>query len=274
MRHGYNGASGLNWDSKTAINPTGTPFKKMHPQPIPKMQQAVLPRTKVCGITRESDLEYLNASGVEAVGLNLVPSSKRFLGLDSAIRLAARAAELELETVAVVMNPTPSQLELIVKAFSWSLIQFHGHETPAMAEACGGIAIIKAVSWSGRPEEQAIVDNWSKQFGGSLESKENATSNGCFKLAGFLLDAYAPGQSGGTGQKARWDLIYPRPKSLQNWPVMLAGGLTADNVFAAVQATRCEGVDVASGVESSPGIKSAELVQRFAAAANQGFASF
>jgi phosphoribosylanthranilate isomerase len=238
-----------------------------------KEKRGQLPRTKVCGVTRADDLAFLKAASVEAVGLNLVQSSKRFLSLEMATDLAAQAAELGLVTVAVVMDPPNSQLKSVARAFSWDFIQLHGHESPQLVEACEGIAIIKAVSWSGRADEERLVLDWSNHFGGSAASLKNCRPDGGHQLAGFLLDAYAPGQGGGTGQKARWDLVYPRPTLLENWPIMLAGGLNADNVLAAIQATHCDAVDTASGVEFQPGIKSEQLVHGFAAAARTAFAT-
>lgn len=237
------------------------------------VQLGQLPKIKVCGVTRAEDFAFLKAGNVDAVGLNLVQTSKRFLSLDVAIDLAARAAELGLATVAVVMDLTSSQLQSVARAFRWDFIQLHGQESPQLAEACNGIAIIKAVSWSGRVDEERLVLDWSTHFGGSVASPKNCEADGRRRLAGFLLDAYAPGQGGGTGQKARWDLVYPRPALLENWPIMLAGGLNADNVLAAIKATHCDGVDTASGVELQPGIKSEQLVRSFASAAQAGFAS-
>lgn len=230
-----------------------------------------LPQTKVCGITRASDLRNLSANGVDAVGLNLVPSSKRHVSLAKATELAVQARELGLTTVAVVMDPTKAALLEICKAFAWDFVQLHGTEKPAIADACGDIAIIKASGWSGRPDEELLLKNWSQAFWADRNTPEGSV--GKKTLAGFLLDAYAPNQGGGTGQLARWDLIYPRTGVLQGWPIMLAGGLTADNVAAAIQATRCDGVDTASGVESAPGIKSADKVRRYAAEAQLGFDS-
>jgi phosphoribosylanthranilate isomerase len=224
-----------------------------------------LPRIKVCGVTRAGDIDFLCKFGVNAVGLNLVPSSKRFLDLDRANDLAKRCKDLGLSTVAVLMDPTEREFMDVSNAFAWDFIQLHGMEEPELTEGCPSNAIIKAVSWSGRREELDLVLRWSQFFSG--RSKTQAT------LAGFLVDAFAPGQGGGTGQTARWDLLCPRPQAFGNWPIMLAGGLTSDNVRSAIQATHCDAVDTASGVELSAGIKCKEKVKRFADEARLGFAS-
>lgn len=232
-----------------------------------------LPKTKVCGVTLSSDLLFLGACKVEAIGFNLVPTSKRHLSLADAVELATQTVKLGMLTTAVVMDPTEAELASITSAFPWDMIQLHGSEAPGISEYCNGIAIIKAVSWSGRLQEAELVDQWSQYFGGSLESSRNCDTTCHRRLLGFLLDAYSPGQGGGSGRQARWDLLYPRPKSLEKWPILLAGGLNAGNVYSAIHATRCNGVDTASGVEIGPGIKSEELVVRFMAEAHRGFAA-
>jgi phosphoribosylanthranilate isomerase len=223
------------------------------------------PQLKVCGVTRSSDLELLVRAGVDAVGLNLVPSSKRRLSLEAAIQLAARARQLGISCVAVLMDPELDFLEQVVGANVWDFLQLHGGEQPELSERCGGIPIIKAISWSGRAEELRQLEAWS-----STRSEVPLPAGG--RLAGFLIDAYAPVEGGGTGRTADWHLLWPRPEAMRGWPVILAGGLNPGNVQQAILQTRCEAVDVASGVESQPGIKSTEAVIEFARQARQGFA--
>lgn len=227
-----------------------------------------LPKIKVCGVTCIEDLVLLQNAGIDSVGINLVPNSKRFVPIELAIELACHAKTLGLTTVAVVMDPTGDELNNLVRNLSVDFIQLHGHEPPTIAICCEGIPIVKAVAWSGLEEQENLVQQWTSACGEIAEKPVLGSSS---HLAGFLLDAHAPGVGGGTGQRARWDLIFPRPSCLQGWRVLLAGGLTPENVNDAIGQTRADGVDTASGVELSPGRKSAELVTKFAEGARRGF---
>lgn len=217
--------------------------KDRRPKPIP--------RIKVCGVTLVSDLDMVAAAGVDTVGLNFVAHSPRYLARERAQELSRRAAELGLLRVAVTMDLAASELNDLLDQIEVDFVQLHGHESPELSTACRGIPIIKATSWTGRSEEQELVEAWRSQ----------ADSG---QLAAWLVDAYAPTAGGGTGHKARWDLLQPRPKILQALPLILAGGLNPANVAVAVRTTLADGVDTASGVELSPGIKSKQLVQEFA----------
>jgi phosphoribosylanthranilate isomerase len=212
-------------------------------------------QVKVCGVTRIEDIDLLSDAGVDAVGINLVPGSPRCVSLPQAYDLCHHAHILGITTVAVTMDLDTNQLEKITDTVMPDLLQLHGHESPAvLSQRLRLRPIIKALSWSGRAEETELAGSW-------LADRPN-------NLA-FLVDAYAPGVGGGTGKVARWDLLWPRPELLSEVPLLLAGGLTGDNVAQAIEATRCVGVDTASGVESSPGIKDAHKVKQFATAARQ-----
>jgi phosphoribosylanthranilate isomerase len=228
-----------------------------------------LPKIKICGVTREADLELLATSGVDAVGLNLVPTSPRYVSLARARELAARATALNLAVVGVVMNLSTSDLQKVMDEELFDFIQLHGAERPAaLAMLKPSLAtpdLIRAVSWSGRQEEQESVKRWQ-------EYRESRSGDDGLQLRAFLVDAYAPGQGGGTGRVARWDLLSPRPSEFSDTPLILAGGLNAENVAEGIEATAPVCVDTASGVEESPGRKSAELVQAFASKAKLAFA--
>ncbi|MCA9127986.1 MAG: phosphoribosylanthranilate isomerase [Planctomycetales bacterium] len=218
-----------------------------------------IPRTKVCGVTRLEDLDHLAASAIDAVGINLVPTSPRCVLLDHAEVLARRAGELGLLRVAVVMNPGKFQLAEIVNSLDFELLQLHGEETPDCLDGLGdSLRIIKALSWTGRQSERHLAELWQ------------ATD----ALAAFLVDAYSPGVGGGTGRIARWDVLMPRPTALSAHPLILAGGLNSANVAAAIEGTLPYGVDTASGVESKPGFKDAIKVRDFANNARHAFAKW
>ena len=219
-------------------------------QPFPEV-------IKVCGVTRKQDLEMLKDQGVNCVGLNQVMHSKRYVPLGRCIQLAEFARTLGLKTVVVLMDPSAYILEEVTCAFPWDFVQLHGSELPELVHQHCELRIIKATSWSGRQEEIELTGQWYRFAETSISSKR--------QLSAWLIDAFSPGVGGGTGKTARWDLVYPRPNLLANFPVILAGGLTPDNVATAMLTTRTTSVDVASGVESEPGIKCANLVARFVA---------
>lgn len=226
-----------------------------------------LPLIKVCGVTRERDVPPLAAAGVTTIGLNFVPHSPRCVNIELARRLLARSAECGLLSVAVVMNPIAEDLAGLLGELAFDYLQLHGNEPPELLNQLGWSTlnrprgIIKAISWSGRDEEQKLAQAWSTQ----------QPRAGAPPLVAFLVDAYAPAQGGGTGRVARWDLLTPRPTGFGGLPLILAGGIGPDNVGAAIAAVLPDGIDTASGVESSPGIKSEERVQRFGLGARAAF---
>lgn len=216
---------------------------------------SAVPRIKVCGVRQAADLELLASAGVDSVGLNFVPSSPRYVNPARAAELSARAAELGLLRVAVVMDLSAHDLHTLLSQVDVDWVQLHGSEPPEIATACNGLPILKVTSWTGRADELERVTSWSQ-----LEPSG--------QLRAWLVDAYAPAAGGGTGKIARWDLLQPRPAAFGTLPLILAGGLVPGNVAAAVAATAADGVDTASGVELAPGLKAPELVAAFAAAAD------
>lgn len=219
-----------------------------------------VPRIKVCGVRRMADLESLAESGVDSVGFNFVSHSPRYVESARAVELVSRAHELGLLCVAVVMDLPAAELADLLSRVCVDWVQLHGAEQPEIASACSGRPILKVTSWSGRDEERALVEAWRR-----LEHTG--------QLGGWLVDAYAPVAGGGTGRIARWDLLRPRPAIFGRLPLILAGGLVPGNVAAAIEATGADGVDTASGVELSPGVKSPELVASFATAARAAWSA-
>ncbi len=214
-------------------------------------------QVKVCGVMRLEDLDVLAAAGVDAVGLNLVSISRRCITLEHAIELSLAAKERSICTVAVLMNDTDSKINQVEKTGVFDYLQLHGTESPERLSSLQlrPGSIIKSISWSGRTEEVQLAEQWRQSP----------------LLASFLIDAYAPGVGGGSGKTASWDL-YPRPACFGDKPIILAGGLRPENVVAAIQATHCDAVDTASGVEISAGLKGRELVFAFATNAKSAMA--
>ncbi|MCE8019817.1 phosphoribosylanthranilate isomerase [Halomonas sp. MCCC 1A11036] len=196
-------------------------------------------RIKFCGLTRERDVADAVAAGADALGFVLWPGSKRCVDEE---RLAALAAQVPAFVTRVGLF-VDQNAELIARsAVHLDLLQFHGDETPAF---CAGF---------GRP--------WIKALRMRDDLDLHAAATAYDGAQALLLDAYRPGMPGGTGETFDWSRI---PASLEK-PVILAGGLTADNVADAIECVRPFAVDVSGGVEAEPGCKDPCLLSAFAAA--------
>lgn len=195
---------------------------------------------KICGITSVEDALLAIAAGADALGLNLVPTSKRVIDLATAAHIAASVGDL-VELIAVVANRTADELEDLRRATGVHSLQLHGTETPAELQAVQPGAF-KAVA-----------------IGGAEDIARAATYGG----ERLLLDAKSPsGELGGTGMRFDWSLARPLVQSRQ---VILAGGLYPDNVAEAIRTLKPFGVDVASGVElaQNPRKKHEALLRSF-----------
>ncbi len=212
-------------------------------------------RTKFCGLTRLEDVDSTIACQVEAIGLNLYPPSPRSVSIDRAIELAERVNH-RCKLVCVLVDPTLEQVLSICSKIPIDYLQLHGDEDPAAFGDPSIPPILKAIAWRGERDVTTVM-RWRTAVG--------------IRLAGFLVDAYDPILKGGSGKKARWDLLIPRPACLNGIPLILAGGLVPDNVAQAIELVRPEGVDCASGIESEPGIKSEPLMFAFSRAAKSAF---
>ncbi|QSQ13244.1 phosphoribosylanthranilate isomerase [Myxococcus landrumensis] len=202
-------------------------------------------RVKVCGVTRLEDARAAWELGVDALGLNFYPRSPRCVTLETARTLARTRPPLS-SVIGVFVNASPDDIRAAVKECGLTAVQLHGDEPP---EACSGygVPVIKALRVHGADDvtrAQAYL--------------------GVGDVAGLLLDGAAPGYGGG-GVGFDWSLVAGLSGS--GVPVLVAGGLKPSNVAEAVRATRPYGVDVASGVESAPGIKDMDAVRAFVRAA-------
>jgi phosphoribosylanthranilate isomerase len=203
---------------------------------------------KICGVTSVEDALFAARAGANAVGVNFVPSSKRFVSVATA-RAIMEALPNEVETIAVVADFGVDALRTLVTESGVRRVQLHGNEPPAIVEALGELAY-QAV----RIATAADVER-ARSFGGSL----------------LLADAKVEGALGGTGHVFDWELV--RGLAAER-PLVLAGGLTAENVATAVERVRPYGVDTASGVETSnPRAKDRALVTRFIEAARRAAAA-
>jgi phosphoribosylanthranilate isomerase len=194
-------------------------------------------RIKICGLTREQDVDAAVAAGADAVGFVLYPRSPRHVEIDRAAALAMRLPPF-VSPVCLFVNADPAQVADAVAAIPHALLQFHGDETPAQCAAAG------------RPYLRAARMNPGFNL---LDFANNFTD-----AQALLLDAHVEGYGGG-GKAFDWSLV-PAGVPL---PVVLSGGLNAANVIDGVLRVRPWAVDVSSGVEAAKGIKDGALIHRF-----------
>lgn len=197
-------------------------------------------RVKICGITRAEDAVAAAHAGADAIGLVFHPDSPRYVTTEQARQILQAVPPL-VTVVGLFMDAEATDVNEILARVPVDLLQFHGRET---ASYCGSFSrgYIKAVP-----------------MGGDSEGYTSAFAGGYPDARGFLVDSNAPGAAGGSGKRFNWQRLDKRPAR----PLILAGGLTPDNVADAVREVQPWGVDVSSGVESAPGRKEMALMQRF-----------
>ena len=202
-------------------------------------------RVKVCGITRLDDAEQAVELGAWAIGMIFHPGSPRACPPEAAAEIGA-ALRRRVETVGVFVNAPLDELTAMAEACSLAILQLHGDEGPAYCREAArrtGCRVMKAM----RAKDPVTVR--------TLASYREADLH--------LLDAYVPGMHGGTGQTFPWELARHH---IGGVPLVLAGGLTPDNVGAAIAAVRPYAVDSATGTEAEPGRKDpAKVVALFRA---------
>ena len=195
-------------------------------------------RVKICGITEFEDARDAVLLGADAIGLNFYPSSPRYIEPTKASRIIEKLPPL-VSTVGVFVNhPDPQNLEDFALSVGLHAVQLHGNETPDYCSMIQRVKVIKAL----RIDSAFRVD--------ALRSYGNGT---------FLLDTCSP-SFGGSGQVFNWNQVFGANAF---GSIIIAGGLTPENVPDAVNTLHPFGVDVASGVESRPGKKDYEKMRRF-----------
>jgi phosphoribosylanthranilate isomerase len=201
-------------------------------------------KVKICGVTNSHDAQLAFEAGADAIGINVFSGSKRFVDWTGA-RAWLRVVPASLARVVVAVNPEPAE------AFAWlrdehvDALQLHGEKW---------LSLLPRLREFGKPIIRAVQVRQIKDLQSLTVSAE----------FGLLVDSYQENHYGGTGTVFPWDW-------LENWaapkPLIVAGGLTPENVSLAVKATQPYGVDVASGVEQSPRKKDPEKLRAFIAAA-------
>lgn len=198
-------------------------------------------RVKICGITRVADAVAAVAAGADAIGVVFDRASARCITLERA-RAIADALPPFVALVGLFVDASPTEVRAALRAVPFTLLQFHGMEPP---EQC---------SHAGRPYIKALRMRADVDVHAEVARYRDARA--------VLLDSYVPGHAGGSGAAFDWSRV---PRTLDT-PIILAGGLTPDNVGAAIVRVRPYAVDVSSGVETAPGIKDSQKIAAFIAA--------
>lgn len=209
---------------------------------------------KICGLTTPADAETAAGAGADWVGLNFHPPSPRFVA-DEAARAIVRALPASCTPVGLFVDRSAADVAATADRLGLTVVQLHGGEPPETLAALGGLRVVKAFRLRDRAAIDAMI----------------AYLDRCATLGrppdAVLIDAYAPGLPGGTGLEIGDDLLAMLPALPR---LILAGGLTPENVAERVRRVHPWMVDVAGGVESAPGCKDPAKVTRFVAAARGG----
>ncbi|AGA32893.1 Phosphoribosylanthranilate isomerase [Thioalkalivibrio nitratireducens DSM 14787] len=201
-------------------------------------------RIKICGLTDLSQALNAAASGADAIGLVFYSRSRRAVTLEQA-RAIVSVLPPFVASVALFVDPANADVEAVLKTVHPDFLQFHGDEPARFCESFG-VPYLKAVAMAEHADPRPVMDAHPR-------------------ARGFLLDSHGNGKIGGSGERFDWASI---PAALER-PWLLAGGLDAGNVGAALAQTDPYGVDVSSGVESAPGQKDAARVREFVQSVRQ-----
>ncbi len=195
-------------------------------------------RVKFCGMTQVDDALAAAALGVDAIGLIFYPASKRCV-INEQAEAIINALPAFVTTVGVFVDPMPIEVHAIIDIMPLDLLQFHGEESPEECEQYN------------KPYIKAIRIGPDLDLAAAIRKYANAKA--------ILLDTYQPDLPGGTGKTFDWSLI---PKNIAK-PIILSGGLNPENVAQAIAQVQPYAVDVASGIEISPGKKDLNKMKAF-----------
>lgn len=195
-------------------------------------------RIKICGITRPDDAVTAADLGADAIGLVFYPESPRCVDIATAGEIISALPPF-ISKVGLFVNQSKDEVRSIMDKLTLDYLQFHGEESPVDCESYL-MPYIKSVRMADGVDLMAQIEQYPH-------------------CTGLLLDTHVEGIAGGTGEKFNWDMV---PSGLPK-PVILAGGLTPENVKSAITQVNPYGVDVSSGVESSRGIKDTDKIAAF-----------
>lgn len=210
-------------------------------------------KVKICGVRHLEDAVAVAEAGADAIGLNLFSGSPRFV--DRAVaETIVEATHGRLITVGVFVNECADTVLELAEALRLDMVQLHGDEPPSFLVDLPPVKVVRAFRCRDRSVDVVLSYLDECQARGRMPDA-------------VLVDAYDPNQRGGTGKTVDWTIAAELAIRLADIPLVLAGGLTPGNVAQAIAEVRPAAVDTASGVEASPGRKSAEKVRQFVAAA-------
>jgi phosphoribosylanthranilate isomerase len=190
---------------------------------------------KICGITDAEQAKMVEEAGADAIGVVLYENSSRYVDLEGAIEIK-HAISGNMLCIALVVNATAEFIHQIIERLAPDLIQFHGDESPEFCDQFD-YPYIRAIRMHGNLTVSSEVERYQPS-------------------GGFLFDAWHADQYGGTGEKFDWHRL---PKA-RDFRLILAGGLSPDNVAVAIRTVAPDMVDVSGGVESAAGIKDQEFL--------------
>jgi phosphoribosylanthranilate isomerase len=200
-------------------------------------------KIKICGFTNAENAQQAALAGIDAIGLNFYAKSPRHVNIDSAREIVAALPPF-VNKVGLFVNANPSLIDEVLCEVALDTLQFHGDESPSDC-AQYEMPFIKAIRVS--PEVDLIK-----------------TANEYYQAGALLLDTYQSDFYGGSGKSFDWSLA----KIELDLPIILAGGLTPDNVSAAIDIAQPYAVDVSSGVESAKGLKDIDKIRAFISSVN------
>ena len=197
-------------------------------------------RVKICGITSIEDAQTACSAGVDAIGLVFYKKSPRNVSIQQAKSICDSLPPF-VTSVGLFLDASTDYVESVLAEVALDLLQFHGSE---QADYCESFKrpYIKAIGMQGINND-AEFNRYADQYPGAK---------------GFLVDSHAAGKAGGTGNTFNWEYI---PRS-SNKPIILAGGLNPENTADAIKITEIYGIDLSSGVESSPGTKDPQKIKQ------------
>lgn len=211
---------------------------------------------KICGIKSIADVNTCLRCGVTAVGLNFYSASPRYVSMDQAIQLRDNLRQ-DIQALGVFVRPIDQELRLAIERVRLDAVQIHGADETylrALQPLAVPVWLVQGIATA--DDVQRLKD-----YARLCESRK-------INVGALLVDAKSEDVHGGSGKTLPWDV-------LQNtdWdaPLILSGGLTPENVAEAIRQVKPQGVDVASGVESAPGVKDAAKIEAFVAAARNAF---
>ncbi len=202
-------------------------------------------RVKICGVTRYADAMDVVNAGADAIGMVFYEKSPRFISNELAEKISYQLPAF-VSRVALFKDADKNSINSVLAAVDIDIIQFHGNEPLDFCEQFDK-PYIKALGMKGAEHDVDYLISSASTY---------------HSAKALLLDGHAPGEAGGAGKAFDWQAI-SRAMTLMDKPVILAGGLTVENVKQAIDTVHPFAVDVSSGVESSPGIKDKEKIIAF-----------